>query len=399
MSFLSLEDFFYDPFALDESIQQNGEPASSSSVNLIDLLDEPVQIEVQAEGPSASDPTLVPTLLDEDRAETSDPVSAMHEGDIVVTVPGAGMNEGHLSDDYRGEEGSEGSEETVQQASNEATSAMHDSDQVTPLPAASGMNEEDEASMLFNETVPRGSDDATSAIQDGDPVVPLPAAYAVDEGQHTDVSDNNQDETSMPFNETVPQASNNATSAIRDSDPVIPLPAASTMDNLTDVDDNEEETVQQASNESISDEPSSDRTLHAVEPSRFNGLPPIVTNITSLSDDLSAYMSPSEDCIIHNPINHVSYPTPFSSWPRLSPRSPRSPRTLFPMCEGSTTDRTIANYAKRHHEALERPVARSIAIQTDLESLDLQRRIQEENSTVASSSISPLSIFSQLFGR
>jgi hypothetical protein len=196
--------------------------------------------------------------------------------------------------------------------------------------------------------------DPASEMGESVPAVPLLPISSMDEEQLTG---NNQVEASMPSNEIVQQASDEATSG----------------EPLSETDDC--------------------ATLHAVESSRFKELPPLDTKLTSLMEDLSAYISP-EDYTTHNPIVHGFSQIPSSS--RLSPT-----RTLFPRGESSASDRRIANYTKRLHEAMERPATRSsIAIQTDLESQNLGLRIQEENSStddVASTFASPLSILYSSF--
>jgi hypothetical protein len=265
------DDLFYVSSSLDES-GQNGEPAFSSTVNLINFLDEPVpglSIEVGSVGPSSSESISAPAdppLLDDHGAEATAP----------------------------------------------------DSDPVIPSPSVSGLNEE----------------------------------------QPAGTSDNNQEEDLIPSNGVGQQASNEPTSD---------EPLSKTEDDGT--------------------------TLHAVELPKFKGLPSIDTNITSLIDDLSAYLSPDD----YNPNVRASSPTPLSTRPPSSHGSPT--RTLFPMSERFTSERKLANYTKRFHEAIEAPASRSCdnAIPTDLEDQNLQRRIQVENSTtsdISSTFLSPLSIFS-----
>jgi len=328
---------------------------------------------------------LGPSLLEEDRAEASNPAPAVRGDDPeVVPLPTAsGTNdEEHLT----GISGDNQEETPIlsneQQAPNESTITMGDSDSIIPLPQTFGLNEgqlTDEIPTLSNETVQQASNE----------VDPEELSSEAESSTSAPLGPPLLDEDKVEASDPAPAMGN---------DPFVPLPAAFstnggqlTEDNQVESPVQSNETVQQAPNETP-DEPLTDCTTYA---SKFKGLPPINTNITSLMDDLSAYLSPED---YKNPIVRTSCPT---SRPRLRLLSPGSPpRSLFPMCESSnfTSDRTVASYSSRLHESFGRSAPRSslcdIAIQTDLGSQDLQPRTQEENSTttgVASTLVSPLS--------
>jgi hypothetical protein len=154
------------------------------------------------------------------------------------------------------------------------------------------------------------------------------------------------------------------------------------------------------SDEASPDEPASEArvgTLHVNELSKFRELPPIDTSIPSLLRDtqISAFLSPQDcdtsDCIVQTP------PTP--SLARFFSGSPT--RTLFPLSEGSASERRIASYTKRLNDTREArgagivacsPVS-DVAVQTDAESLPWTREESSIIGSLASSLVSPITSF------
>jgi hypothetical protein len=111
-------------------------------------------------------------------------------------------------------------------------------------------------------------------------------------------------------------------------------------------------------------------------------LPPIDTSISSLTEDLSGFLSPET--------NEPSTPnTSYSAQSQFTPQSPI--RTLFPSPGVFCYSRNLG-VSKRHHRAEDK------AVQTDLASQHRLRRLQESSlSSSSSTTVSPSTMLSPLF--